>query len=483
MEVFAMIRVDKSVLLLLPGLLIGAVGSAALAQEVVVLRGQSLTVWPNEDLRRRGFDVQDVPREENAFWTYLEAVNAFKDVPEDVQEAFEYAHSKAWPKGNDEKLRAFLQAPENQKALALARRAAAMPKFGPCYFGDPNASVMAVLLPSLAPCRQLCRLLVADGRRGEEEGAVDLAMNNYTAAMRIGSQVGGGLTLIENLVGIACWTLGDQAVREMVLRRELSPAQLREVLKTLADLYPKRPSTAPGVEREKTFGMGIVDELVTRPTQLFSALQGLDGMGGSNVQVKVNKEQDGWDRLEARLGRLVLPDRTIKKHMAGFYDQLAEQARQPAYEAAKFNEEAAVMAIPSWNVLARVLLPSLSRACTLGERCRMVSLVTRATVALRLQALDHDGQPPMRLAELHDLVPAADLVDPFSGREFAYERAGNAWMLYSFNENLTDDGGKPGEKAGDLDFVVRFPPSDVAPFEPKPKETPIASAVFTPAGS
>ena len=316
-----MVRVDKLVLSLFWGLLVVAVGPAALAQEVVVLRGQSMTVWPNEDLRRRGFDVQEVPREENAFWTYLEALNAFKDVPEDVQEAFDYAQSKAWPKGNDEKLRAFLLAPENQKAFALARRAAAMPKFGPCYFGDPNASVMSVLLPSLAPCRQLCRMLVADGRRVEEEGAVDLAMNNYTAVMQIGSQVGGGLTLIENLVGIACWTLGDQAVREMILRRELSPAQLRDVLKTLTDLYPKRPSTAPGVEREKTFGMGIVDELVTRPTQLFSALQGLNGMGGSNYQV--NKEQDGWDRLEARLGRLVLPDRTIKKHMAGFYDQLA----------------------------------------------------------------------------------------------------------------------------------------------------------------
>ena len=476
-----MIRVDGLVLSLVLGLLVVAVGPAALAQEVVVLRGQSMTVWPNEDLRRRGFDVQEVPREENAFWTYLEALNAFKDVPEDVQEAFDYAQSKAWPKGNDEKLRAFLLAPENQKAFALARRAAAMPKFGPCYFGDPNASVMSVLLPSLALCRQLCRLLVADGRRVEEEGAVDLAMNNYTAVMRIGSQVGGGLTLIENLVGIACWTLGDQAVREMILRRELSPAQLRDVLKTLTDLYPKRPSTAPGVEREKTFGMGIVDELVTRPTQLFSALQGLNGMGGSNYQV--NKEQDGWDRMEARLGRLVLPDRTIKKHMAGFYDQLAEQARKPAYEAAKFNEEAAVMAIPSWNVLARALLPSLSRACTLGERCRMVSLVTRATVALRLQALEHDGQPPMRLAELYDLVPAADLVDPFSGREFAYERAANAWMLYSFNDNLVDDGGKPGEKAADLDFVVRFPPSDVAPFEPKPKEIQTVPAMYAPAGS
>jgi len=476
-----MIRVDKLVLSLVLGLLVVAVGPAALAQEVVVLRGQSLNVWPNEDLRRRGVNVVDVPREENAFWTYLEALNAFKDVPEDVQEAFDYAQSKAWPKGNDEKLRAFLLAPENQKALALARRAAAMPKFGPCYFGDPNTSVMSILLPSLAPCRQLCRLLVAEGRRVEEEGAVDLAMNNYTAAMRIGSQVGSGVTLIENLVGVACWTLGDQAVREMVLRRDLPPAQLREVLKTLADLYPKRPTTLPGVRAERIMGTEVVDELVTRPTQLLSAWQGLNGMNGPNFQI--NNEQDGWDRLEARIGRLVLPDRTVKRHMAGYYDQLAEQARKPAYEAAKFNEEAALMAIPGWNVLARTLLPSLSRACTLGERCRMASLITRTTVAVRLRALEHDGQPPMRLAELYDLVPEADLVDPFSGREFAYERAANAWMLYSFNENLTDDGGKPGEKVGELDFVVRFPPSEVAPFEPKPKEIQTVPAMYAPAGS
>ena len=62
-------------------------------------------------------------------------------------------------------------------------------------------------------------------------------------------------------------------------------------------------------------------------------------------------------------------------------------------------------------------------------------------------------------------------MDPFSGKEIAYERDGNAWRFYSVSDNLTDDGGTEGERPFELDFVVRFPPPDVEPFEPEQEES------------
>ncbi|UCG17311.1 MAG: hypothetical protein JSV19_04615 [Phycisphaerales bacterium] len=432
-------------------------------QEVITIRGEAMMVWPIEDLRRRGYDLPDVPREENAFWTYLEAINAFEDPPKEVREAFDHAFSKGWPTGYDDKLKAHLLDRANQKALSLARQASGMKAFQPCYFGDPSGSVISVLLPSMSPYRHLCKLLVADGRRLEEQGAYDKALANYVAAMRIGHHVESGFTLIEGLVGIACWAVGDKAVCEMALRRDLRPEQLREVHETLTELFPLRPSAIRGVENERLFGLSIVDEVVTRPTKLPQNMAACSTVGGGVV----NKGETGWDRLEARLGRLILPDRTIKRYMEGYYDQLAELARKPVYDRSwrQFDEEAAVMSIPRWTVLPRLLLPSLSRACTIGERCRMQSLATRLAVALRLYATEHKGKPPASLAELHDMIPPGDLIDPFSGSQFVYKRDGTNWMFYSFSENEADDGGKMEDNPWKFDYVVRVPPPDVEPLE------------------
>jgi hypothetical protein len=118
-----------------------------------------------------------------------------------------------------------------------------------------------------------------------------------------------------------------------------------------------------------------------------------------------------------------------------------------------------------------MLLPSLSRAATLGERLRMQSLATRLVVALRLFANEHDGEAPGRLAELQEYVPADDLIDPFSGKPFVYKQNGPAWMIYSVSEDGVDDGGEQEE--GDNfrpDHVRRFPPTKVEPFAPAAEE-------------
>ena len=444
----------------------------ASAPQVITIRGKAMNVWPFEDLRARGFDVPEIPKDENAFWVYLDAVNAYQEVPADVQKAFDYALSTAWPTGHDEKLKEYLLSEDNQRALTLTRQAAARDQCQLYYFGDPRGSIMSVLLPSLSDFRFLGKLLAVDGRRLEEQGDYDLALQNYYTALRMGHHAGGGITLIENLVGVAIWSVGDRAVSQMVLRRDLSAAQLQGILDRLNDLAPSRPTTLTGIRYEKLFGLTMVDEVAAKPFQLIRSINSLSG-GNPGYETDANGQQAGWAQLEARFGRLVMPDRTIKQHMTAYYDQLIERSGQPGYLArwAEFNDDQVILAIPNWDVIARMLLPSLSRASTLGERGRMQTLATHLSVALRLYALENGGQAPTRLDQLGDRAPAEDRIDPFSGREFVYDADGAAWSFYSISDNLVDDGGQEGAKPYDLDYVVRFPPAAIEPFVQEDEDT------------
>lgn len=446
--------------------------SPAPEPETITVRGETMKVWPFTDLRERGFDIPDVSREDNAFWVYVDAINAFQELPEDLSDEFVYAITTAWPAGHDEKLKSFLFEMDNQKALALARKATQRPEHQLYYFGDPNGSVISVVLPGLTHYRYLAKLLVAEGRRCEAQGAYKLAMENYATALRMGHHVAGGITLIENLVGVAIWSLGNQAITQLVLRQDLSSQQLQEILDTLDELREMQPAATPGIRNERVFGNCVVDELTARP---FHLLQSLDNLGNFGGEATPNWRHSNWHRLEARFGQLLLPDRTIKAHMNAYYDELIDRASKPAYAAdwGNFDEEEAVNSIPSWNVIARIMLPSVSRASILSERCRMQARATRVSVALRLFAAENEGLPPRRLEELANWLPAEDLTDPFSGREFQYAQREGAWRFYSVSDNFTDDGGQVGENQYEKDYVVRFPPPAIEPFE---REEEVASA-------
>jgi hypothetical protein len=447
----------------------GTVDPPSEVPETLTIRGDVMKVRPNDGLRALGFTIPSVPRDENAFWIYLDAINSFKDVPEDVQAAFDYAVRNGWPEGHDAKLKAYLLDPANQKALSLVRQASRIEGFEPCYFGEPGESVIALLLPSLSPYRHLAKMLVADGRRLEQQGAHDSALRNYETIMRMGHHVAQGCTLIEGLVGIACRALGDQAVIEMVVRRNLTVHQLREIASTLETLYPMCPSTVSGIENERFFGTAIVDEWTSCPSQWLRNLQYIGSFGYPGGHRPYGRD-DGWSALEKRIGQLILPDRTIKRHMLFYYDHVLELAGKPVCDPAweAFDEEATVQSIPRWNILARLFLPALSRAAMQGQRCRAQATMARLATALRLYSAENKGRLPRALAELSDQISEEDLVDPFSCETFAYKRSDASWKIWSFGENLVDDGGVMDEnRRWRPDFVIRHPAPDLEPFAPE----------------
>jgi hypothetical protein len=53
------------------------------------------------------------------------------------------------------------------------------------------------------------------------------------------------------------------------------------------------------------------------------------------------------------------------------------------------------------------------------------------------------GQYPENLTDLRKLGWKLDLIDPFTGRDFAYRRTSEGCLIYSIGPNMKDDGGRP----------------------------------------
>jgi hypothetical protein len=309
---------------------------------------------------------------------------------------------------------------------------------------------------------------VADGRRLEAEDHPGEAVERYLTAMRMGEQVAGeGATVIESLVGIAAWSIANDALMDHVLRKSPSAAHLEKLESELERRAEKAPGIESGLRSERAFGMGVVDEMCAAP--LIFPLNVLNpGQSGwfSGADRLGSPEEDGWGLLAYRIGQLVLPDKAIKRHMNGYYDAIERRAREGRHSqgAAGFDEGKYINEkIPKWDAISRTMLPSLRRAVELGELVRARQSGTRAVMAIVKYMQRNEGRAPDSLDAVQE-SNAQDFVDPFSGKPLIYRKTTDGWMLYSIGPNLKDDGGRTGKRRDDLDVVWSFPPTEIAPF-------------------
>lgn len=441
----------------------GPQGAAPASMEI---RGQRMDVWPIENLIARGIEIKLMPPEENAAPHYVEAVNAFLDVPETLRPVFEFAYGEAWP-GDAPELAEWLTRAENQRAITAADRASRMPHCQLPYFGDPEQSIVSLLLPNLSHLRMLSRIIVADGRRLEHEGRFDAAVERYLLCLRMGPHIAEGITLIEGLVGVAVYSQGADALTKAMLRRDFSIEQWRRLLSTLNAGESRVPTWEFGIRNERMAQLAMVDEMTTRPLRFFHTLSAMDGGGGGEGVGAGVVAPDGWRRLERRLGRLVLPDRTIKGHIDQYFDALLSRDDAADYpvEVAARRADAVLNQIPRWDVFCHTMLPSLERAMQVTDRVRAQFQLARLTAAIRLYMKEHAGERPDKPDDLKDMVPSGAWTDPFARQPLRYEKTTEGFRLWSLSLNHRDDGGQAGERWDQLDMVVEYPPAAAKPFE------------------
>jgi hypothetical protein len=115
------------------------------------------------------------------------------------------------------------------------------------------------------------------------------------------------------------------------------------------------------------------------------------------------------------------------------YDQMTEAASKGWPGA--LDAMAALTGEPSrLNPMARVVLPSFSRAAVTFAKCVADMRCVREAVAIERFRLEHGGAVP-------DSILGA-MTDPFTGKSLIYRRTVDGYCVYSVSEDRRDDGGK-----------------------------------------
>lgn len=381
----------------------------------VTIEGKTYEIYPPEKLRQAGLDVPEIPPEENAAWVYLRAINRMVPAPEDLADALKAAVEGTWPQGEPgERLASYLD--QNQTALDLARQASEMPDYYLPFFRGDTDALLNALLPSLGANRRLAKLLAARAAYRASAGDAAAAIDDCLAAQRMAMHVGHGQTIIEGLVGLAISATADRSLRRLASSGVADPESLRAAVAEMERLEDGLPTFEEMVRAEDRWLSRTVDDLMEVPGTFGAITSGFSGAPAAR------REPNGWSRLWAALNRVYYPERAIKRHFKQYYETLirASRPKEDGSVGEIIEEDALLARIPAWDVVSRMLMPSLAHVYEVTLRGRSNFVRTRVLLAIEAYKADQGALPP----SLHALVPAylSDLpVDPMTGYEFDYQ--------------------------------------------------------------
>jgi hypothetical protein len=323
-----------------------------------------------------------------------------------------------------------------------------------------EANVVPLAMEPLAPYRRLALALRDRIAYQARLGAVDEAMNDSLVLVRFGRHLEGKGLLIEQLVGIAIEALGCSAAFDVLEKPGVSSEVLSRVQDDLITMLSEDRRIID-LEGEKAFWYDNIQRTFTD-----------DGHGGGHVlRHGLPFAAGDW---KSNLGKVLLfdyPDRRDAMAMVDADFARAEGAlRTPPNENRLLPKRDGGAGAPNANLLLSVVAPAYERLAQLAWRAKTgdAALVTTLAI-LRYRAAN--GAYPTRLEDLVRTGVLARLPqDPFGKGPLTYSKTADGFELYSWGENLVDDGGRQGTGhdgtprlyAGNGDWVF-WPPTRSKP--------------------
>ncbi|MCA9102127.1 MAG: hypothetical protein KDA63_13280, partial [Planctomycetales bacterium] len=393
-------------------------------------------------------------------------------------------------------------AAENQRAVALCRKAAARPQMGFFYqdrgnvdwltqmsfdqdlatrFLSPEGPTVAALLPHIQEMRTLGHLLLADAWTAAERSDAAAVVADIDAMLAMSDHVRDTHSfLVTQLVSLALFNLAAEHTERLL---EAYPALLDdEQLATLDDRF--RAALDDGQ---------IAPDFLGERAVIADTLQRVysdDGKGGGHVT------RQGWKTLEiwmprgqrdlwkqsslpaATLAWLAEPldasryadRREMTEAVAKLFDEAAELSKLSRWQRGESLNDATLLAEtvdcnpsdPRWRLLW-LIAPPFESMLNAVDQAKQQREAVLTVIALQRYRLEH-GEWPAALADLvPDLLPA-EPVDQATGEPLQYGLVDGLPLLYSVGGNGTDDGGigaeanRSGLTDPDGDWVLWPPP-------------------------
>lgn len=375
-----------------------------------------------------------VPDAQNAARVYAQATKALRFSREE-KAVFNTRESQRTPE--QQKIIAAALA-KNQKALDLARRAAAMPKcVFPLDYGTKNP--IALLFPYYAEMRELARLLSAQAQIEAKRGDVSAALRDVRAVFGMAHHLSDEPVLIGFLVAQAVDAIANQGLARVLESAPISLAQSAAFEGSL-----------PPTNWNRAFKRCLMGE---RSWEIFA----FDLMrGNARSLAEINAMSGGGDVTGGDEGPpvwILYPlfwlwnpvSKLDEVQNLRLWRKQLDAAANPRLAFSKSNQnfDKAIEKLPRYAILTRILMPVFSRVGDNRDRAEVRR--RQREIALKIAwRRTAEGYLAENLEEVGGVNDDPALFDPYSNKPMVYRLDKNekGFTLYSIGPNRKDDGGK-----------------------------------------
>lgn len=304
---------------------------------------------------------------------------------------------------------------DNNEALELLHEAAAIKH---CRYPID----LSVGLPPLSDIRKASMLLNLEAVLHAENVNPQLGARSVMSIFGISHSLQREPVLISQLVRIACQALAVSSLERVINRVEFTDEQLLELAQVIA-----------GAEDRSNMHRAFAGERCHVLSVLREPGAMDPGVIGRGIPAAPILE------LYRALGLADMDAITYLDLMEGYIKatELPPPRRQEAAEAV----DAKLESTSKIHILLHLFKPAFSR--TIMLELRVIANLRAARVALAVQryrlAL---GRLPDTLADLVPTYLDAVPKDPFDGNQMRYKKLDAGFVIYSINDDLSDDGGK-----------------------------------------
>ncbi len=421
----------------------------------IYIRSEKYRVAPDSEIREMGFEIPDVRFFENSAADYLSAINSYKDLPKDLNDPFYYALSNKWLPEFKE-LEKWVNG--NEPMFKELNNAAAKPFFVFPILKPEGASVFHILLPHLQYFRHMARILSVRAKLALSRGQFNIALESWRNCLVMSEHFNQEPSLISGLVAIAIRSIGTKAIRDTVLRKDLTLLQLQDTMKMLKPFSEKPLQFESAMRSEEVFGIQGMKEIF----QTDRGLSDLDTLF----------DGDSLTKAVFHLSRITpVPRIVFQTNLREFYQELNMIFSLPLPEFTRFynsleSEDAAPGEVKLWGP-AKMLGSALYSVRIQYARSELRTNALMLTVALQTYKKQHK-QYPQTLADLQSILDPIPQ-DPFTGMDFIYTPIEGGYLFYSVGQNLEDNGGDRGKShlwsGKDVVFTSRVEPCK--PYTPR----------------
>jgi len=451
--------------------ILGAIGLLAVSYGAIALRYYAGTPTITRDVRKEfNAPIASIPQSQRAWPIYKLALSAV--VNPGREKATDESGRGLPPLSPFESIEG---ASANQRAIALLRRAAALPKLG-LEIDDPEDYVfinrqlarlnadkdwetkeipappregepaISIVLPHLVPLRSFSRLLMQDVDLAVKAADAQAVSDDLVAAMRLAVLTRESPFLITDLVSLA---MGELVLRKLQEVLTFTPAlvtdnALKQFSAALVDMGP-RPQLVRFDAELQSF-----DDILQRS---FTDDRNGDGrMTPAGARLLTRASQFSGTNQVVDVGTVAaLPIASTfgpsRKSLRQMYVSLVEQSKQwnaqPPWSRSAPPDPDALKAqtlpLSPYSFIS-LLLPAFNNSIYAADKFDTDRGATLAIIALEQYRRKHGAFP----ASLSELVPSflsslpLDLAD---GQPLRYKLIGKSFVLYSLGADRNDNGG------------------------------------------